>query len=739
MPMKLKEPINLLACNYITSLDNDNLIDIIHEEGYKYEESLKYIRSVRNFCSAVIKAAGDKSTFYHPQTYRFAKNKSDGRRYVSAGLQNMHRDVRGLLCRDKSVDYDMVNAHPTILLHLAKCENITAPYLQSYVNDRSSFLERNNVDKRHVIKLINTDSHTKLITNNNDILNLANEISTIREILYVKNKANIRTDKRYNVKSSVLNHFLCVHEDALIQRVYKKFPNGFHALCFDGFLFDKDKPIDIRDLNDITKDYGIEWSTKPLSDRIVIPHDFVPNSYEDIKKRFENEHAICLDPMCFIKKTEYCDLLFNRSHFMDAVATWEVPSQSDERKNVFDLTKWIRDPTRKEFEKMAFTPFLTTDPTPANVYNTFRPFGATYVKKGERHSETHAFMSHLDVNMCNHDKGSATWLFNLFAWRFQHPNSLPKCAVVLKGREGAGKDLTIDILAKIMGRDNDYIHRSSDMKELYGDFNCDIKNKLIVQCNEVEGKSGVEYKEKLKDTITRDKNRIRELYLKPYKMKNVVLIIVCSNNLTPIVIPFDDRRWVVFQTGRDNIGVKEYWDWFAGLTQDEHWINSLYSEFLDADLEHFQPDDLSQQPRTEAYISSQEDNIPVVYKYLNETNFDVSFQYIGQESSKHFGLYMVESKQLTDNINDWIDYQGLDYRINSKQIIKLLREITGVQTSVNLRVNNKQSRYILFNRKEVEYELTNRIFKNIAIQPIESLDMPCLIEDDPLENLVLSN
>ena len=81
MPMKLKEPINLLACNYITSLDNDNLIDIIHEEGYKYEESLKYIRSVRNFCSAVIKAAGDKSTFYHPQTYRFAKNKSDGRRY----------------------------------------------------------------------------------------------------------------------------------------------------------------------------------------------------------------------------------------------------------------------------------------------------------------------------------------------------------------------------------------------------------------------------------------------------------------------------------------------------------------------------------------------------------------------------------------------------------------------------------------------------------------------------------
>ena len=89
-------------------------------------------------------------------------------------------------------------------------------------------------------------------------------------------------------------------------------------------------------------------------------------------------------------------------------------------------------------------------------------------------------MNHLTVNMCNHDIKSATWLFNLFAWRFQHPDKLPKCGIVLKGREGAGKDMTLDILATMMGDDNDYIHRLSDMKESYGDFNCNIKNKLMV-------------------------------------------------------------------------------------------------------------------------------------------------------------------------------------------------------------------------------------------------------------------
>ena len=384
---------------------------------------------------------------------------------------------------------------------------------------------------------------------------------------------------------------------------------------------------------------------------------------------------------------------------------------------------------------MDFLPYNDTDPTPDDIYNTFRSFESSYIKKQDRHPEVDAFMEHLTINMCNHDIKSATWLFNLCAWRFQHRDKLPKCGIVLKGREGAGKDMTIDILAKIIGDSNDYIHRSSDMKELYGDFNCNIKNKLIVQCNEVEGKSGVEYKEKLKDTITRDNNTIRELYLKPYKMKNLVLIIVCSNNLSPIVIPYDDRRWVVFETGRDNIGNREYWNWFAALKQDPHWINSLYSEFLDTDLQsiNFQPDNLDNQPKTEAYVLSQEDNIPAVYKYLNEMNWE-ELRQIEKDTSIHLGKYIIKTNDLTNNINEWIDYQGLDYKINSKNMNKLLREITGIQTSVVLRVNNIQSRYTILNREEVENELCNRIFKNISIEPIEDIDIPCLIEDDSLEN-----
>jgi hypothetical protein len=144
--------------------------------------------------------------------------------------------------------------------------------------------------------------------------------------------------------------------------------------------------------------------------------------------------------------------------------------------------------------------------------------------------------------MCNNDAVAGEWLYNLFSWRFQNLNTLPEVGVVLKGLQGSGKDRTCDIMARLMGSDNDYIHRTSEMNELYGNFNSALKNKLIVQCNETEGRGGCEFKEKLKDTITRDSNTTIEKNIKPYKLKNLALLIVCSNNLAPINIPFDDRR-----------------------------------------------------------------------------------------------------------------------------------------------------------------------------------------------------
>jgi hypothetical protein len=559
---------------------------------------------------------------------------------------------------------------------------------------------------------------------------MSKEISSVRECLFIKNKNSIKTDKRYNIKSSVVNHLMCIHEDLLINRVLQKFGSkNVHALCFDGFIYNKfDSSMNISELDKLTEDYGIMWDIKPFNNNIQIPDDFTKeDSYEDIKKEFEKTHAICINPICFIKKTPYENLLMNKSDFADAIAPWKTIKEGD-KKPVFDLPRWLEDPLRRAYNKMEFVPYLDVDSSAPDIYNTFRPFLSSYIQKDDRHTKVSAFMEHLTTNMCNNDDKAASWLFNLFAWRFQNPDQLPKCGVVLKGLQGAGKDRTIDILHLLMGKENDYIHRTSEIKELYGDFNSALKNKLIVQCNEVEGKTGCEYKEKLKDTITRNQNTINEKNMKPYKLKNLSLVIVCSNNLTPIQIPFDDRRWVVFQTGRQNIGNRSYWTSFSNLIDDPAWVNSLYSEFLDTDLKNWEPDNLFLQPRTEAYVCAQEDNIPLVYKYLHEVKWD-SFLVVN-------GKYMVPLRTLISNINAWLYDQGTNNRqiTDPKLLNKLLREITGIQTGVRLRNNGIQKRYIVFDKEAVVHDLTSRVFKNIKKQPIVDIDLPCLTTDDEMKS-----
>jgi hypothetical protein len=271
--IKFTEPISKLAAHHINSLTENQVCDLVYDENFNYTESLKYVKQIKAFCSKVSQCSDD--VCLNEQKYRFAKTRSDGRRYVSMGLQNIHKDIRSLLCRDHSVDYDMKNAHPTIFLYLAKKEGISTPFLNNYIKSRDSFLDSNNVDKVHIIKMLNNDNLIKLCITD-DLRELGNEILQVKKILYMKNKGTISCGKRYNIKSSVVNHLMCVHGDLLIQRVVDKYDkSNFHAICFDGFLYNKlDSSINIKDLNALTTDYEIKWDTKPLSREILIPEDF---------------------------------------------------------------------------------------------------------------------------------------------------------------------------------------------------------------------------------------------------------------------------------------------------------------------------------------------------------------------------------------------------------------------------------------------------------------------------------
>lgn len=75
-------------------------------------------------------------------TVRYRKPKF-GRAIVSGGLglHNMDRETRCQLARDTFTDWDMRNAHPTILLRVCEAHGIAAPQLADYVTHRDTWLD----------------------------------------------------------------------------------------------------------------------------------------------------------------------------------------------------------------------------------------------------------------------------------------------------------------------------------------------------------------------------------------------------------------------------------------------------------------------------------------------------------------------------------------------------------------------------------------------------------------------
>ena len=692
------EKVSLRSANWLSGLSDDELCYKTWSDDKSDTENKKYLKALRVYLTKIISKDGKLDRHYGN-----AKGKQfiPGRLYVreGLGLQSCKKNIRSLLTRDIYTDVDMVNCHSCLFLYLAEKSGIEMPNLNDYIKNRQARLDENEVTKHDILALLNKDKPGFQST---PWLNeLCDEFGRAREILYIQNNKNYPTDNKWNRKSSVVNQVMCGIETDLIQQavsLYDKSKIG--ALCFDGFQLESDQDPKLDELNLIGEPYGIKFAVKEWCQELSVPDAYeTPLTYLEKKDEFESSHAMCLNPLCYIKEFEDCHVKYDLGKFSQVIATTGV-----------NLNEWIRDKDARRYDKFDFipyTPLSKPGAVPVNVYNTFRPFTTPYIKVEDRIlKHMGEFYDHILVNVCDNHKEAADWLMMTLAWRVQNPNKLPGAAIVLRGKQGAGKDRTIDIIERIMGVANDYIHRTSEMLDMYGNFNLALKNKLIIQLNEIEGKDGVNYKEKLKDFITTHQNTINEKNLPQYKQRNLALLFVMSNNLTPVVINHGDRRWVLIETGRTNIGNRAYWDSFSALMDDPKWIASVYSNLLDLPLGDFRPDDLARQPETKARKQAKMDNISLVYRWLNQVDWEDKKLFAQSE-----GKDIIRSNTLKIEVDRFIsEYGGKNPGRNA--IFKTLRELVGViSTDKQVKQSDgKRPRCAVFDRKRTREEL-NEMFQ----------------------------
>ena len=225
--------------------------------------------------------------------YHYSARMSSGRRFGKNSLQGISRKIRHTIAGNLYYDLDIVNAHPTFLRRLCEILEFENVYLDEYVRDRDTVLERwigTNVgwktteDKKREVHILRTRDDVKEYvlrvingggngdTSSVEVNDFYRRHQVFLDMFYKNQDYRVYRDRAYNkqrskgqhdnVKGSALNHYLCEVEDEVLSEMegyLQEHQNEYGTLCFDGLMTYK-RGVD--DVNRLTQGMSEEVSRR---------------------------------------------------------------------------------------------------------------------------------------------------------------------------------------------------------------------------------------------------------------------------------------------------------------------------------------------------------------------------------------------------------------------------------------------------------------------------------------------
>jgi len=743
--MEFLDKVNVKNAKYIYNLNFNEFRNSFWSkdelDGNNEKWDLKvYYNQVRSFCSEVIKnKVQDKDYAIIKQKYKYANGSTSGRIYVNKfGIQSLQHNLRAFLTGKHLLDIDIKNAHPNILYKIAKeyntrhDKNLPLYHLHNYINNRQKVLDEHKITKMDVLICLNSDiiitnkKHKGYYTKNRFLLDFHREKMILFEnILNDKDfisKYNISSSNNKNPISSKINKLFCIYENDIIQSIIKS------KICvpmFDGFMF----PVEEKNKYDyLLNETGIiQWDYK-LNKIDIDTSDFdedLSKDYDTIRKTFEKQCCMILSPFIFMKKItdeekRIVDQYYSKREIKDISEPYRIINKDGKESSFFD--EWMKDPQKRQYDKFMFHPYVKKelDDTPDHIYNTFNEYNVETI---DDYTEPTWFINFIKENLADYDENSTQYLLNYCADFFQNPNKNIEVALVLRGESGIGKDTFIEILECMMGRNNDYVHRTANINDILPEsgFNSCLKNKLLVQFNEVEGRNSLEAKERIKDHVTRKQNNINEKYINSYKQKNLAQVIFCSNNNSPVQFSFDERRFVMFKCGTEHKGDTKYWENIYKNIENGKILNNLYTWLLNKDISEWNP--VKDRPQTEAYLTALSNCIPVHIRWLKDIFVD-NHIFINDFCNVKDN-YFIQPKLLYQNYSQWAEDHFLleSGKFKSNSFRKILSDIKGIYFDKSIKYKGESKKYILFKYNDILEEINKYQFSIETTDDDDELDL----------------
>ena len=644
--MLLKESIIVENAKYVLSLSLNKFKTLMYDKnettknGDKYPIDV-YHNQVRNFLIRCIENNGNVKSSYKQKN-------NQGRFYVSKfGIQSLQYKLRGFLIPRNVIDYDIKNCH-LVLLHneLIKLnvDNYKYSTLTYYINNRQKVLEDNGGKKfkKTILMAMNSDTFN---SKNTFINKFIKELQPLKSLLLQQdNYKEIKTNNINNPISSRVNKILCIRENEIIQKVINTYnlTNNTLIPMFDGFMTNYN--IDIEDLNELTKQYNIEWTVKESDSSIVIPTTYIDKiniekekELNNIKKQelklellknkkqsfladkieFEKNNHIIQHPLTYRKFIGGAWANYTLKEFRELYAHKKVEG---EKCSFIDY--WIKQPDKLQYDSIEFIPYSSKTPANINnnIFNSFLPFKYGNTANINRNVEDVRLFENYYLNyflkiisvLCNNEEESIEYFLNWIAHIFQKPNELPRTNIFLTGSKGCGKSSISIILQKLLN--DKYFYSTENPDELFGQFNSNRENKLLLILEEMTNLNAVKYAKQILRSTTSNEVNIRKMRTDAVTKNNRARIIGDSNDEKPIVLTSDNRRTVLFKCTTELKTNSNFWNiLYNDILENEQFMYYLFQELMERDISKWNSTKI---PVTNAAKNVSNSNIPSLHRFL---------------------------------------------------------------------------------------------------------------------------
>jgi hypothetical protein len=198
---------------------------------------------------------------------------------------------------------------------------------------------------------------------------------------------------------------------------------------------------------------------------------------------------------------------------------------------------WLEHPNRRQYKGVVFSPGHTPD----GYYNLWTGFSV------KPHAGDWGLMQdHIFDNICS---GNSQYIDYVLAWMaagVQRPDQQAEVALVLKGSRGVGKGVFAAGYGSLFGRH--YLHIAQN-RHLVGNFNAHLQDAVVVFADEAFGADDKQAEGVLKMLITETSIPIERKFRDVTIAKNVIHLLIASNNDWVIPAGMDERRFFVLQVG----------------------------------------------------------------------------------------------------------------------------------------------------------------------------------------------